>query len=113
MPDSPDYAPHDGKDHRLDCWFCGEPSSALAPRHTGGDTDVPCHYVPVCVMHAAHWYDEVPEDDQLPMVPREGVILLPEQAEAALETLRVAPWPDDDVIQTLAAGLRNLRLYGE
>lgn len=90
----PVYAPHDGQDHRHDCWFCGEASVAIAPRHTGGDIDVPCHYVPVCQSHLDGWHADLPEDERLPVIPRDGVILSKEQAMAVRLRMHVAI--DDD-----------------
>lgn len=120
--DQPTFTPRDGQDHRLDCWFCGEPSIAVAPRHTGGDIDLPCHFIPVCVEHAAGWYDDVPSGDELPMIPREGVFLPTVHAEALYAALRHDDDGDRlyvnrevdnlfDALDSISAGLRHLRLF--
>lgn len=111
-------------DPRFGCWFCGADSVAIAPRHSGGDTDVPVHYVPVCTTHAADWYDDVPDDLEIGMIPRDGVFLPTEQAEVVLAALQPqddAPMDDaefvgqrraiESAIHSIDAGLRSLRLF--
>jgi hypothetical protein len=55
------------------CWFCGTPSVALAARYSGGDEDIPAHWLPVCATHLKGWHDDVADEDALPVIPREGV----------------------------------------
>lgn len=87
MPDD-DIAPPPMKgqrdiDARTECWFCpGVQAVALAPRHTGGDEDEPAHWIPVCEEHLARWHDEVDAHERLPIIPRWGVGLSKEHAEA-------------------------------
>lgn len=120
MPDhityhGPNFRPHDGKDHRLDCWFCGAPSIATAPQYVGGDIDIPCHFIPVCIDHAADWYEDIPDDEQIPMIPRDGVFLTREQAEAAYEVLNKHLTRDDEMhveaVHALGSGLRGLDAF--
>lgn len=115
----PNYGTDD-PDPRLGCWFCATPSVALAPRHTGGDLDLPSHWLPVCQDHLAVWFEEVPEDERLPVIPRFGVVLLRPQAEAVRDTLKYGmdngKWRDDDAddaelidaYDALEVGLANL-----
>lgn len=81
------HATH-GDDPRFACWFCGDPSVAIAPRHSGGDLDVPAHWLPVCEHHCEHWHDEVDAAERMPIIPRNGVVLSKEQAETLYTDLR-------------------------
>lgn len=76
------------EDPRLGCWFCGEEATALAPRHSGGDDDVPAHWLPVCEHHEAHWHNQAGAGERLPIIPRNGVALTVEQARALHAELR-------------------------
>lgn len=38
----------------------------LMPQHVGGDINVPAVWVPVCELHHAAWYYEIPESERLP-----------------------------------------------
>jgi hypothetical protein len=106
-------------DPRFGCWFCGAESVAIAPRHSGGDTDVPCHYIPVCTTHAADWYDDVPSGEEMGMIPRDGVFLTREQAESALGRLSYYVDNNDasvdeaeiEAVNALAAGIRGLDAF--
>lgn len=71
--------PDDG-DPRMRCWFDGAPAVALAPRNSGGDLDIPAHWLPVCQHHADHWHDETEASERLPLIPRNGVGLTVEHA---------------------------------
>lgn len=74
-------------DPRLSCEICREPSIALAPRHTGGDVDVPAHWVPVCQSHLDRWFDDVTPDERLPVIPRFGLALFVDQARNLLAAI--------------------------
>lgn len=99
---------HD-EDPRMGCWFCGHPSVALAPRHSGGDEDVPAHWLPVCEQHLEHWHDEVDAGEALPIVPRFGVSLNREQATAARHAL-IDPYGD---LRFVPAGTGAMELTRE
>lgn len=59
-------------DDRLSCWIDGERAVAVAPRHSGGDTDRAAHWIPVCEEHAERWHDETANDEQLPLFALPG-----------------------------------------
>lgn len=59
-------------DPRLSCWFDGKPATHVAPRHSGGDVDVPAHWLPVCADHAEAWFHRTPEDERLPLFSLES-----------------------------------------
>jgi hypothetical protein len=68
-----DFMAEGGHDPRLGCWFCGNPSVALAGRHSGGDVDVPAHWLPVCDKHLEGWFDDLPTDEErLPILKLES-----------------------------------------
>lgn len=80
-------------DPRLACPFCAQLGNdvqciALAPQHTGGDVDVAATWVPVCADHLDGWFDDVTDDERLPIIPRDGVMLTPEQARSILAATR-------------------------
>lgn len=72
------------EDPLFGCWFCGNPSVALAARYSGGDEDVPAHWLPVCATHLENWHADVPDEDSLPVIPREAVALTARQAHVIL-----------------------------
>lgn len=92
-------------DPRLTCEICREPSIALAPRHTGGDVDVPAHWVPVCQRHLDTWFEDVTPDERLPVIPRFGLALFADQARALFAT-------KDAVKFALGRGYRAPALVG-
>ena len=57
------------------CKFCEELDKKInkaiyiAPQYTGGDEDGHVEWHPVCPEHLATWYDDIPEDRQLPAFP--------------------------------------------
>jgi hypothetical protein len=107
------------EDPRLGCWFCGDPSVALAPRQSGGDEDVPAHWLPVCQDHVASWHDETDAAERLPIIPRFGVMLTNEQALAIYAAVRDDSGANraslnyevdgmDEALDSLAIGLRAM-----
>lgn len=114
-------------DARLECWFCpGVESVALAPRHSGGDEDVPAHWLPVCEEHLAGWFGRIenspiPADERLPLIPRDGIALTVSQAQELHARLRFfadegqLDDADLDVLDTIEVGLShfNYKALGE
>lgn len=78
----------EGKDPRFACWFCGEASVALAPTHSGGDEDVPAHWLPVCQSHRDQWHSGIDAAERMPIIPRDGVALSKDQAESASDAIQ-------------------------
>lgn len=56
-------------DPRFGCWFCGTQAIAIAPRHSGGDVDVPAHWLPVCQRHRDQWQNETDAAEIMPILP--------------------------------------------
>lgn len=75
------------EDPLFGCWFCGAPSVAIAARYSGGDEDVPAHWLPVCATHLENWHADVPDEDSLPVIPREAVALTGQQARVILAAI--------------------------
>lgn len=110
-------------DPRLYCMFCWtnhgspEPATVVAPQHTGGDTDKPAAWVPVCDTHFENWYDDVDADERLPafrLVPDPVVLTLAEaQAVDAMISYRIDHDEDveaDDIAaaDAIASGINRL-----
>lgn len=110
------YGDGTGPDPRLACWFCGQESVALAPRHSGGDVNLPSHWLPICEDHIKGWKDEEDMGDGLPVIPRNGVALSKEQAESVLARISYYVENNDvgvdeaevDAYHALATGLAAL-----
>lgn len=107
----------DSEDARYECWFHPAVAAvALGGRHSGGDLDAPAHWLPICEACAKTWHDDVDEDERLPLIPRNGVALSAEQAEAVLARLSYYVENNDesvdeaerDAYDALATGLRAL-----
>lgn len=105
------------------CGFCwnnheeATPATFVAPQHTGGDTDKPAAWVPVCDMHFEDWYEDIDREDRLPafrLVPDPVVLTLAEaQAVDAMISYRIGhdeDVDDDDnaAADAIASGINRL-----
>jgi hypothetical protein len=73
-------------DPRLCCEFHHDrPATHLAPRHKGGDVDVPCEYTPICAEHVEDWREDVDADEALPIFDLTALL----EWEAFVEDVRM------------------------